>query len=198
MKPETGNQKAKIRKWKGNIFLFFFSVFWFLTSGFSYARRIENPTAEFAGLDKVTARIIKFDVKINETVQFGALQVTPKVCYNRASSDDPLTTGFVEVDEITLESKMHRIFSGWMFADSPGLNAVEHPIYDIWLVACKGGQAPPPKETDVNASKGVNNGGKEKLEPDDRKGVKVQREEEPVEPPDDPGAPLDPDELPED
>ncbi|MES2906809.1 MAG: DUF2155 domain-containing protein [Pseudomonadota bacterium] len=115
----------------------------------AFAQRIENPTAEFAGLDKITARIIKFDVKINETVQFGALQVTPRVCNNRAEADDPLTTGFVEVDEITLDNKIHRIFSGWMFADSPGLNAVEHPIYDIWLVACKGGAKPRVPEPEV-------------------------------------------------
>jgi hypothetical protein len=120
----------------------FLALAFFLVAAPSYAQRVENPVAEFAGLDKITARITKFDVKINETVQFGALQVTPRVCYNRASTDDPLTTGFVAVDEITLDNKIHRIFSGWMFADSPGLNAVEHPIYDIWLVSCKGGKQP--------------------------------------------------------
>jgi hypothetical protein len=120
-----------------------FAFLFFIMAVPAFAQRVDNPVAEFAGLDKITARITKFDVKINETVQFGALQVTPRVCYNRAESDDPLTTGFVEVDEITLENKIHRIFSGWMFADSPGLNAVENSIYDIWLVACKGGKAPP-------------------------------------------------------
>ncbi len=119
----------------------------------AHAQRIENPVSEFAGLDKITARIIKFEVRINETVQFGALQVTPRVCYNRASSDDPLTTGFVEVDEITLEGKIHRLFSGWMFADSPGLNAVEHPIYDIWLVSCKGGKPPKPSDDEAQEEK---------------------------------------------
>lgn len=102
------------------------------------ADRIENPIAEFAGLDKITGRIIKFEVKINETVQFGALQVTPRVCLTRPATDQPQTTGFVEVDEITLKNEIRRIFGGWMFAASPGLNAVEHPIYDIWLTNCKG------------------------------------------------------------
>lgn len=101
------------------------------------AERISNKVAEFSGLDKITGRITTFDVYINETVQFGALQVTPKVCYSRTENEAPRTDSFVQVDEITLDRKIRRIFSGWMFADSPGLNAVDHPVYDIWLKDCK-------------------------------------------------------------
>ncbi|MGV2098783.1 DUF2155 domain-containing protein [Rhizobium sp. 21-4511-3d] len=101
------------------------------------AARIENPVAVFSGLDKITGRITTFDVYVNETVQFGALQVTPKACYSRDQSEAQKIDGFVEVDEITLDRKIRRIFTGWMFADSPGLNAVEHPIYDVWLKDCK-------------------------------------------------------------
>lgn len=106
------------------------------------AERIANPIAVFAGLDKVTGRIVSFDVNIDETVQFGSLQVTPKVCYTRPATETPETIGFIEVDEITLENQARRIFTGWMFAASPGLNAVEHPIYDVWITDCKGGQRP--------------------------------------------------------
>ncbi|AXK80452.1 DUF2155 domain-containing protein [Pseudolabrys taiwanensis] len=105
-------------------------------------QRIANPTAVFSGLDKITGRIISFDVAINETVQFGALQVTPRVCYSRPPTETPNTDAFVEVDEVTLQNEMKRIFSGWMFAASPGLHAVEHPIYDVWLTDCKGAQPP--------------------------------------------------------
>ena len=101
------------------------------------ADKISNPIAVFNGLDKITGRIISFDVAINETVQFGALQVTPRICYSRPPTEIQNTTSFVEVDEITLEGKMRRLFSGWMFAESPGLHAVEHPIYDVWLTDCK-------------------------------------------------------------
>jgi len=101
------------------------------------AARLENPVAVFAGIDKITGRITTFDVYVNETVQYGALQVTPKVCYSRDDTEAQKIDGFVEVDEITLDRKIRRIFSGWMFADSPGLNAVEHPIYDVWLTGCK-------------------------------------------------------------
>ena len=106
------------------------------------AQRITNPTSVFAGLDKITGRIISFDVAINETVQFGALQVTPRVCYSRPPTETPNTDAFVEVDEVTLQGEIKRIFTGWMFAASPGLHAVEHPIYDVWITDCKGGQAP--------------------------------------------------------
>ena len=99
--------------------------------------RITNPVAEFAGIDKITGRIITFDVYIDETVQFGALQVTPRVCYSRPQTEEPKTDSFVEVDEITLDRKIRRIFTGWMFAESPGLNAVEHAVYDVWLKGCK-------------------------------------------------------------
>ncbi len=96
----------------------------------------------FSGLDKITGRIISFDVAINETVQFGALQVTPRVCYTRPPTEAANTDSFIEVDEITLQGEIKRLFTGWMFAASPGLNAIEHPIYDIWLADCKGAQAP--------------------------------------------------------
>ena len=103
------------------------------------ADKIKNPTAVFSGLDKITGRIVSFEVAVDETVQFGALQLTPRVCYSRPPTESPKTTGFLEVDEVTLDNKYRRIFTGWMFAASPGLHAIEHPIYDVWLVDCKGG-----------------------------------------------------------
>jgi len=102
-------------------------------------QRVTNPTAVFSGLDKITGRITAFDAAIGETVQFGALQVTARACYSRPPTETPLTDGFVEVDEVTLQGEVRRIFTGWMFAASPGLHAVEHPIYDVWLTDCKGG-----------------------------------------------------------
>ncbi len=116
------------------------------------AARIENPVAVFSGIDKITGRITSFDVYIGETVQFGALQVTPKVCYSRDDTEAQKITSFVEVDEITLDRKIRRIFTGWMFADSPGLNAVEHAVYDVWLTECKTkSDVPPPEDAEAKA-----------------------------------------------
>ncbi len=113
----------------------------------SGANRIKNPVAEFTGIDKVTGRIITFDVYIDETVQFGALQVTPRVCLSSPDTEEAKTDSFVEVEEITLDRKIRRIFTGWMFAESPGLNAVEHSVYDVWLKSCKQKSDVPPPET---------------------------------------------------
>lgn len=101
------------------------------------AEKIANKVAVFSGLDKITGRIITFDAYIDETVQFGMLQVTPKVCYSRPETEAAATDAFVVVDEVTLDNHIKGIFSGWMFASSPGLNAVEHPVYDVWLSDCR-------------------------------------------------------------
>ena len=113
----------------------------------SAQQRIENPVAVFSGLDKITGRMTTFDVYIDETVQFGALQVMLKVCYTSAEGEAAKTDAFVKVDEITLQRDIRQIFSGWMFAACPGLNAVEHPVYDVWLKSCK-------TESDVPAPAG--------------------------------------------
>ena len=107
--------------------------------GPALADKISHPIAIFDGLDKITGRIISFEVGINETVQFGALQITPRVCYSRPLTEAPQTDAFAQVDELDEQKKLKRIFSGWMFADSPGLHGIEHPIFDIWLTGCKGG-----------------------------------------------------------
>jgi len=72
-------------------------------------------------------------------VQFGSLQITPRVCYSRPPTEAPQTDVFAEVEEVGANSDYKRIFTGWMFAASPGLHGIEHPVYDIWLTDCKGG-----------------------------------------------------------
>jgi hypothetical protein len=100
------------------------------------AQRIENQTAVFATLDKVTARISKLEVPLNQTVVFGSLSVTARVCNSRPPDEQPKTTSFVEVEETMLDGQKKKLFSGWMIAESPGLNAVEHPVFDVWLTDC--------------------------------------------------------------
>jgi hypothetical protein len=145
-------------------------------------QRINNPTAVFSGLDKITGRIISFDVAINETVQFGALQVTPRVCYSRPPTENPNTDAFIEVDEVTLQGEIKRIFNGWMFAASPGLHAVEHPIYDVWLTDCKGAQQPAVAEAPADAPKPA------RTQPQRRATPPAQRAPQPAPPPQQPRA----------
>jgi hypothetical protein len=111
------------------------------------AQPVANPVATFAGLDKITGRITRFDVYIDETVLFGALEITPRACYDRPSSDTlQRTSAFLEVDQLSLDGTSERIFTGWMFADSPALNAVDHAVYDVWLIECKTSTSVPPPD----------------------------------------------------
>lgn len=103
----------------------------------AFAERIQNQVAVFSALDKVTARISKFEVELNKSVEFGSIKVTPRVCYSRPATELPKTTTFVEVDENQLDGTQKRIFTGWMFAESPGIFGVEHPTIDVWLTECK-------------------------------------------------------------
>src|SRR5208282_6946590 len=88
-------------------------------AGPALADKIKHPTAVFSGLDKITGRIISFEAALGETVQFGSLQITPRVCYSRPPTEAPQTDAFAQVDEIDDKKEEKRIFSGWMFADSP-------------------------------------------------------------------------------
>ncbi len=110
----------------------------FIFSAPSWASRIKHPRAVFAGLDKITGRTIAFEAAAGETVQFGTLQITERACFTRPATETPQTETFVEVDEVGAGKDFKRIFSGWMFAASPGLHGIEHPIYDIWLTGCEG------------------------------------------------------------
>jgi hypothetical protein len=121
-----------------------------VAAGPALADTIANPVAELSRLDKITGRITNFDVYIGETVQFGALQITPRACYTRPPTETQRTSVFVEVDQVSLKGTVSRIFTGWMFADSPALNAIDHPVYDIWLIDCKQkSDVPPPPDLEA-------------------------------------------------
>jgi hypothetical protein len=123
-----------------------------LGSAEARAEIIKNQIAVFAALDKVTGRISHLEIPIDQTVQFGALKVTPRVCDTRPPTEAPHTASFVEVDEIKLTGEVERIFTGWMFADSPGLHAVEHPVFDVWLTNCKTNEPVAPAGSEQNAA----------------------------------------------
>ena len=108
------------------------------------AERVANPIAVFAGLDKITGITTTFEIPIGEERRFGGLVVKPDACMSSPITEEPKTTSFVQVDQLESDNTRKTIFSGWMFAESPGLNAVEHAIYDVWLTGCRDPNAPPP------------------------------------------------------
>ena len=101
------------------------------------AAKISNSVAMFAALDKVTGRVSPLEIKMGQTVPFGALKVTARACYTNPPTEAPETVAFIEVDEVLLDGSTRRIFTGWTFAESPGLHAVEHPTFNVWLTSCK-------------------------------------------------------------
>jgi hypothetical protein len=89
------------------------------------------------GLDKITAHISTFDVSIGQTVKFGALQITARFCDKHPPEEVPESAAFLEIVETREGEAPQRLFSGWMFASSPALSALENPIYDLWVLDCK-------------------------------------------------------------
>jgi len=100
------------------------------------------------GLDKVTGRAIDVAVPIGVPVRFGSLTITARYCYTVPPEEPPETTAFVQIDDGKPGDQLKRVFSGWMFASTPALSALEHPIYDVWVITCKtdqpGPAEPPP------------------------------------------------------
>jgi hypothetical protein len=113
-----------------------------LTGDPAQADRIENATANFAALDKVTAQVKPLAIRLNKTEEFRTLKITPRACITSDPSEPPRTTTFVEVEETMFDGSKKRIFSGWMFAESPGLNPLVHPVFDVWLTGCSQPKTP--------------------------------------------------------
>ncbi len=98
---------------------------------------VKNRVAVFAALDKITGDITTLEVPLNETAKFGTFRIVPRTCHTRPPTEKPKTMAFVEIEEFTYDKKHRRVFSGWMNAESPGLHAVEHPLFDVWLTGCR-------------------------------------------------------------
>lgn len=96
-----------------------------------------NTVAVLRGLDKVTARISTIEAPIGETVRFGTLRILAQTCRTRPPEEPPETTVFLEITDIKPGETPVRLFTGWMFASSPALSALEHPVYDVWVIDCK-------------------------------------------------------------
>lgn len=107
-------------------------------------------------LDKITGNSIDLDSRIGETIEFGRLEITVRACFQAPPEDTPESAAYLEVESTTPEDRERLpggqatdvssgaqgasdapIFSGWMFASSPGLNALDHPTYDVWVISCK-------------------------------------------------------------
>ncbi|MBI1272739.1 MAG: DUF2155 domain-containing protein [Alphaproteobacteria bacterium] len=106
----------------------------------------EYTTAVLRMLDKVTARVEVREVKLNDPVLFGTLQVTVRACRQTPPEEMPESAAYIEISEFKPGEIGKAWFQGWMFASNPALSALEHPVYDIWLTSCKNDKAMPSSE----------------------------------------------------
>jgi len=110
------------------------------------AAAIPMDTVLLQGLDKITARVSEIKVPVGGTVTFGALQITARACDKHPPEEVPESAAFLEVVESMPDEKPVLRFSGWMFASSPALSALEHPVYDLIVLDCINGDGKPADE----------------------------------------------------
>ena len=101
------------------------------------AEMTAEPLALLQGLDKITARVSKFQAPVGTPVQFGTLSIRVRDCEKAPPEDPPESAAFLEIDELRPGEDPVQVFSGWMFASSPALSALEHPVYDVNVLDCK-------------------------------------------------------------
>ena len=92
--------------------------------------------AKLQGLDKITARVSTIEAPVGQPVAFGALEITVRACDKRPPEEPPESAAYLEIVERKVNEEPKTVFSGWMFASSPAVSALEHPVYDIWVLDC--------------------------------------------------------------
>lgn len=121
---------------------FVLSLIFFAAPAFAAVPTIDQPIAVLRALDKMTARVEELNVPINQPLKFGTLIITVHTCRVTSPEETPEAASFLEVSEFKPGEKDVPMFRGWMFASSPALSAMEHPVYDIWVTGCKAPAAP--------------------------------------------------------
>ena len=96
-----------------------------------------GDTVLLQGMDKVTARVWSFEAPVDRSVRFGTLQIIIRKCERTPPEEPPESVAFLEIYEAKPGEDRRSLFFGWMFASSPGLNGLEHPVYDVWVLDCK-------------------------------------------------------------
>ena len=100
------------------------------------AEGIDKNTAKMQAMDKITGRVSVINVPVGGMVQFGSLSIVVRACKTRPMEETPDNFAFADIADKTLKGEDVNIFRGWMISSSPATHAVEHPIYDVWLLSC--------------------------------------------------------------
>jgi hypothetical protein len=118
-----------------------------VATGSAFAETISEPMALLQGLDKITARVSQFEAPVGTPVRFGTLSIRVRDCEKNPPEEEPESAAFLEIDEVRPGEANLRVFSGWMFASSPALSALEHPVYDVNVLDCKTASGSPPVQS---------------------------------------------------
>lgn len=94
--------------------------------------------AVLQGLDKITGHIRTIEATIDRPVRFGTLDILVRTCRKRPPEEQPESAAYLQITEDKPGEASKSLFSGWMFASSPAVSALEHPVYDVWVIECKG------------------------------------------------------------
>ena len=121
---------------KSSVRLIFLSALCVALGSLGNVAYAASEGALLQGLDKVTARIKTFEAPIDKLVTFGSLRVRVRACVKRPPEEPPESAAFLEITDERPGEPVKRVYSGWMFASSPGLSAMEHAVYDVWVVDC--------------------------------------------------------------
>ena len=103
----------------------------------SWAENIKKNTAHLQAMDKITGRVSVIDVPVNGEKEFGSLSIVIRSCQTRPAEEAPDNFAFADITDKNLQGEEFNIFKGWMISSSPATHAVEHPIYDVWLLKCE-------------------------------------------------------------
>lgn len=101
------------------------------------AEEMSLDVAVLQGLDKVVGRVMTIEAPIGVPVRFGTLQIVAATCRKRPPEEPPESAAYLEITETRPGEASQTRFKGWMFASSPALSAMEHPVYDVWVLDCK-------------------------------------------------------------
>lgn len=124
-------------------------VFVFLSMP-AVARTMEDyPVVKLQSLDKITARTETFEARVGSTVKFDDLFIKVQSCRKSSPIDEPESASFLQIWEADDDGEARWVFSGWMFASSPALSPMDHPIYDVWVIDCLSDQAPEKKNDEI-------------------------------------------------
>ena len=123
------------------LIILFFGLDSSSTLGQSFLRQSNQwkamPVVVLQGLDKITARVSTFEIEVGKVGSFGVLSIEVKSCKKKPPTEPPEKVAFMVINDLKPGEKMIEVFRGWMFASSPSLNGLEHPVYDVWVLDCR-------------------------------------------------------------